>query len=62
MEGGERERGMDGWMGGGGGREREREYNKVQVCLGFENFYSKVSPVLGLFQGLPGRLDSVNAH
>ena len=37
--------------------DRDRKYNKVQACLGFENLYSKFSPILGLFQGLPGRLD-----
>ena len=36
---------------------REREYNKVQACLLLETFYPKFSPILGLFQGLPGRLD-----
>ena len=33
------------------------KHNKVQACLGIENVYSKFSPVLGLFQGLPCRLD-----
>jgi len=37
--------------------EREREYNKVQACLGLETFYSKFSPTLVLFQGLPSQLD-----
>ena len=30
----------------------EREYNKFQACLGFENIYSKFSPMSGIFQGL----------
>ena len=33
------------------------KYNKDQARLGFDNFYSKFSTILGLFQGLPGRLD-----
>ena len=28
---------------------REREYNKVQAFLGFENLYSQFSRILGLF-------------
>ena len=35
--------------------EREREYNKIEAFS--ENIYSKFTPVVGLFQGLAGRLD-----
>ena len=43
--------------------DTQREHNKVQACLNwFENFYSKFSPILGLFQGLPGRLDETTSY
>ena len=33
------------------------EYNKSLCVSWFENFYSRFLPIVGLFQGLPGRLD-----
>ena len=38
-------------------RERERMYNKSPSMSWFDNFYSKFSPIVGLFQDLPGWLD-----
>ena len=48
----ERERKRGGGGGGGG-----REYNRGPSMSWFGNFYSKFSPILGFFEGLPGRLD-----
>ena len=47
----------DSWVssrGRGGGETHthteEREYNRVQACLGFENFYSKFSSIKFIYK------------
>ena len=37
-------------------RDRDRMYNNSPSMSWIENVYSKFSPIVGLFQGLPGRL------